>query len=774
MHCTLCSETLPKQSLWTDDLPFCCIGCQTVHSVLRHRGQLENFREQALFRQAVQAGLISNPQLLQSLRQNSVGLEPEPPVRWHFAITDLWCPSCAEVIRLILLQERGVVQCVVDYFTDLACVEFYLRDISRERLFAVIAGLGYHPVTLESTEARRIGLALWLRFIIAAFAALNLMMFAYPIYATYFTDDPQHYATLFTWISLAVSVPVVTYSAWPFYRRAYSSLCVGVVGMEALVSIGVLSAFAYSVFELAQGGIRVYFDSMAVIVALVLLGKIIETRAKFSAKETLLRLAQALPRRGRKWQADGTETLVPLKEIQCGDELVALTGEKIVLDGQVIAGEGAVDESLLTGEAVPILKKNGMRVTAGTLLCQGRLRYRVVATPEQTLLKQIIAMVEQDLGKRSALVRRVDQIASWFVPVTLLLATGAGLWTGSLLRALAVLLISCPCAIGIAVPLAESYLMQGMARLGAIVRNRRCLESLGRETVFVFDKTGTITQGVFSVNAGLSGLTSDLLAVLKALTAHSVHPIAGAIQGAIPGPWPMLDETQEVAGKGLVGQYQGRRYLLGSQAFLAAYGILSDTCATAQTMVYFAQDQQLLAQISLGDQLRPQARQILAELAPRRCCLLSGDGAAAVEHVAQQCGFSEWYAARGPLEKRAFIEELVGRGEVVAMLGDGINDALALTAANIGISVISATDISVQVSDILLTTDRLTVVPQLCALAKRGRRIVKQNLFWAFAYNVVGLGLAAGGWLSPLFAAFAMAASSLVVLANSRRLRRGL
>lgn len=747
-----------------------------MHNVLAQRGQLAGFRDHVLFQQAVRSGLISNP----NLRPPATGSSAEPPIRWHFEISDLWCPSCAEVIRLILLQERGVVNCVVDYFTDLACVEFHLRDLSKERIWQVITSLGYHPVKLDSHEGRRVSLSLWLRFIIASFAALNLMMFAYPIYTTYFTDDPQQYAQLFAWISLGVSIPVVTYSAWPLYRRALTSLWVGILGMEALVALGVLSAFAYSTYDLFRGGIHVYFDSMAVIVAFVLLGKILETRAKFSAKASLLHLAHTLPRRGRVLAADGSESYVPLKELICGDILVALTGEKIVLDGQVVSGEGAVDESLMTGEAVPIAKSTGMSVIAGTLLRQGRLVYRVVATPEQTLLQQLVGMLEKDLGKRSLLVRRVDQIARWFIPLTLALALASGLWAGisegtleaGMLRALTVLIIACPCAIGIAVPLAESYLIHGMAALGAIVRNRRCLESLGRETLVIFDKTGTVTYGAFTVCSGLDALTADSQSVLKAMTRCSIHPIACAITQAIPGPWAAVDDVTELPGKGLQGTFQGVRYLLGSRDFLVSSGVHVAVHESTSTNVTFARNLTALTTLELGDRIRPEAAETIRQLSPVRCCLLSGDAVSAVEHVATQCGFDSWRARCSPLDKREFVTDCVQRGEIVVMLGDGINDALALTAAHVGISVVSASDVSVQVSDILLTTDKLTVVPKLCALARRGRQIVQQNLFWAFAYNVVGLGLAAAGLLSPLFAAFAMMASSLIVLVNARRLQR--
>lgn len=789
-NCTLCHSPVLKSVAREGDDVFCCVGCQAVYHVLAQRSQLEGYQQNPLFQQAVRAGLISNPYLLERLRLAEIASVGEPLQKLHLEIADLWCPSCAEVIRLMLLQQRGIRNCVVDYFTDLASVEFSPISQSKDQIFALIQSLGYRPVALDSSEARKVSRDLWLRFAVAAFAALNLMMFAYPIYASYFREEGLGYTELFGWLSFAMAVPVILYSAWPLYQRAAASFRVGILGMESLVAIGVSSAFLYSTVELLRGGARVYFDSMSVIVAFVLLGKIIETRAKFSAKDSLMRLSHSLPRRGRKRDADGQEAFIPLKEFRLGDIAVALTGEKIVLDGVIIEGEGAVDESILTGESTPAVKYVGSGITAGTLVLQGRLLYRVTATPDQTMLQQIIDMVEKDLGKRVFSARLTDQIAAWFVPFTLLLSVAAGLYVWlsggaadgrslletSMLRALSVLLISCPCAIGIAVPLAESHLMHGLAQLGAIVRNRRCLAYLGCETVVVFDKTGTVTSGVFSVVSGLEELSASDRSILKGLTAHSTHPMSCAIAQAIEEPAANYGQVEEIAGRGLRGTWENMEYLLGSVALMTSQGIeappqpAASSSGSLLSLLYFAKNGRVVGVLSLGDVIRPEARDVLAQLSPIRCVLLSGDGEMAVEKVARACGFSEWYAGQSPMEKRTFVADLVQAGEVVAMLGDGINDTLALAASHVGISVVSATDVSIQVSDLLLTTDRLTLIPQLHQLARKGRRILKQNLFWAFAYNIVGVGLAMFGVLSPLFAAFAMATSSLMVLLNAQRL----
>ena len=344
------------------------------------------------------------------------------------------------------------------------------------------------------------------------------------------------------------------------------------------------------------------------------------------------------------------------------------------------------------------------------------------------------------------------------------------------MRATAVLLISCPCAIGIAAPLAESHLISGLVRAGAIVRNRGCLAFLGRETVFVCDKTGTLTEGKFSVLEGLEKLTARQLSILKGLARQSTHAMSRGISEAIAGEGTSLTDIQEFAGKGLCGYLQENCYFLGSPEFMRVQnigGCLSSASVLSPgivSTVFFAENRQCLAVLQLRDRLREGARDMVQSMASKKRILLSGDSHAAVEAVAKECGFDAWHAVCHPLQKKEYLDGLRQKGEIVGMLGDGINDAPALTRAHVGISVVSATDMSIQVSDILLTTHSLSVVPVMASLANKARRIIVQNLFWAFFYNVVGIGLALCGYLSPIFAAFAMVASSLMVLFNARRL----
>jgi P-type E1-E2 ATPase len=348
----------------------------------------------------------------------------------------------------------------------------------------------------------------------------------------------------------------------------------------------------------------------------------------------------------------------------------------------------------------------------------------------------------------------------------------------ALIRAISIVLISCPCAIGIAAPLAESQLIAGLAQMGAIVRNRGCLPLLGKASIFIFDKTGTLTEGKFEVLKGLEKLSLDELKILKTLTTQSNHLISLAIAKTLHREVEIIPflSVQEHIGRGITTIYGGKRYSLGSRSFMEQFGAIVPIDGREyegiSSSVFFACDQKVITTIKLGDRVKEEAPELIKSLSPRKSILLSGDSEEAVQAVANYCGLDEWFHSYSPLQKKEFVDNLRKKGELICMLGDGINDAPALTGANVSISVVSATDMSIQVSDILLTTDSLSVISKMENLAKKGQRIIKQNLFWAFFYNVVGIFLAVLGILSPIFSAFAMTVSSLIVLFNAKRISR--
>lgn len=437
-----------------------------------------------------------------------------------------------------------------------------------------------------------------------------------------------------------------------------------------------------------------------------------------------------------------------LKEIVIGDLLLVRTGEKVVLDGVITEGSGLIDEAIMTGEARPIPKKVGEYVIGGSIVQEGSFHFRVSDT--KGVLGRVIEAVEQQLERKQPQRRVIDQLLRYFVPSVLALAIGVALLDP--LRAIAILLIACPCAIGIAAPLAEARLIHTLAQLGIVVRNRNVLPILAKDPFFVFDKTGTLTEGKFQL------LTPCNDPFVKGLAMQSRHPICLALQ-KMWGKAAVFDQIEEKIGRGMIGFINEERYLLGSTRFLQEQGIEVNVCSD-QTVVHFAKDKMVLT-LELGDQLR-------THLPSVRGMILSGDRPEVVQKVAKACHFERWQANCDPFEKKNVIDGLTGP---VVMVGDGVNDAPAMAAAAVGISLSSGTEMAIEVSDLLMTKERLDHLDKLLELAKRGRRILHQNFFWAFVYNLVGIGLALGGYLTPLYAAIAMALSSLCVTLNSLRIK---
>lgn len=770
--CALCEMPTKSFECGSKFLVFCCKGCESVYQILEAKQELGSKFTHPIFQQALHYGLISNPALLK--KNSSEAFERQ---KWVFQVDKMWCPACAALIALVLDSQKGILSCSVDYVTDLASIEFDPLKISKESIRKTIKGLGYFPLELEDPFEKPIEKKLTFRFAIAAFCAFNVMMFAYPLYATYFDWDLEELQPLLAFVSLFLTLPVMGYAGWPLYERMWVQLWVGYLGMETLIGVGTLAAFILSCIEMWKGTYHIYFDTISVLIAFLLLGKMVESKAKFSSKNALFRIHQTLPRKARRLEADGTTLFVPLKEIKLNDRLLVMGGERIVLDGVVERGEGVADESILTGEGKPIQKKKGDVLLAGSILINGRLEFRTTSIAENSTLSRVLQLVEQSLGDKSYFVSGIEQFVKWFTPTIFILAITLFLSISffygdigeAIRRALSLLLIACPCAIGIAAPLVEARLLENFSDKGALVRNRALFYRFPNLTHFIFDKTGTVTEGSFTILKGLESLGRKELSLLKGLASQSLHPVSQAIAHGIEERAVIFDTIREIAGLGVEGEYQGKKFRLGSRRFASENGLLPPSPAGFETEAFFMSEQEIFTHLTLGDTLREEAFPLLAGLKGYQRILLSGDQRGVVEQVAKRLDFDAFIAEATPTEKQAYIAQLKSEGASVLMMGDGINDAPALAKADIGVSLVAASEISIQSSDLLLTSNRLSILLKLKEKTLQGARVIKQNLFWAFAYNVIGIGLASFGLLTPLFASFAMIISSLFVLCNARR-----
>jgi Cu+-exporting ATPase len=617
------------------------------------------------------------------------------------------------------------------------------------------------------------------------------------------------------WIGLLFGVPVVFWAGWPFFVRAWTSMVNRSPNMFTLIAMGVGSAFIYSALgtlvpqwfpdEFRQHGVvPTYFDTAVVITALVLLGQVLELRARGRTSSALRQLLGLAPRTARVVR-DGSELDMPIANVRVGDVCRVRPGEKVPVDGVVLDGSSAVDESMVTGEPIPAEKHSGDRVTGGTLNTTGTLLFRAERVGSDTLLAQIVRMVGEAQRSRAPIQRLADRVSAWFVPAVV--ATAVLAFVGwslfgpeprfalALVSAVSVLIIACPCALGLATPMAIMVGTGRGATSGVLVRNAEALERFERVDTIVVDKTGTLTEGKprLAIVAPVGGRSeSDVLQLAASLEQGSEHPLATAVTAAARERSIQLsavDQFTAVPGKGIAGVIQGRRVVLGNTAFMDECGVsfetesgrISEWRRQAHTLMFLAVDGAPAAILSVTDPIKPTAKEAIAALHHERIrvVMLTGDNRTAAQAVASQLGIDDVRAEVLPSDKRAVIEELQGQGHIVGMAGDGINDAPALAAAAVGIAMGTGTDVAIQSAGVTLVKGDLRGIVRARRLSRATMKNIRQNLFLAFVYNAIGVPVAAGvlypltgALLSPIWASAAMTMSSVSVIVNALRLRR--
>jgi Cu2+-exporting ATPase len=772
---------------------FCCAGCQGIAQTIRAAG-LSDFYVR---------------------RTERAETPPDAPDEWtHYDIVaetqglitrvgdhdeisllleGIRCAACIWLSESYVRRIPGVIEFNVNFATQRARLAWSARQTKLSDVLRAIAGIGYraYPYNPARREAlaRREGRALLTRAAVALLSMMQVMMFSLPAYVSVDGVEPAQ-ARLLAWASLVLTLPVVLYSALEFFAGALSDLRMRRLGMDVPVALGVGAAFIASAWATVTGEGAVYFDSVTMFVALLLVARYVEFSARQRAGAAIEAIARDHPGTAERLhhypETQDTEWVAAAK-LSPGDVVRVAAGATVPADGEVISGRSSVEEAILTGESWPRAKAAGSTVLAGSLNRESPLLVRVAAAGEATTAAAISRLVLRAADERPRVARLADRVAGWFVAVLLAIAAMTALaWaeldpSRVLIVTFAVLVVSCPCALSLATPAALAAAAGALGRQRILAVRADALEALSRVTHVVIDKTGTLTTGTFRLITAeaLGGFDREAcLSLAAALEQGSTHPVATALRAAGPQR-ATADDVIAVPGQGVAGTIAGRRYSCGRPAWVselhglplpaAANALAADTIPVA-----LADQSGWIAWFTFGDSLRLGAAELIGALQATgiTVSLVSGDRRATVEHVARCLGIDAWQADAAPEAKRAFVAARQRERRVVAMIGDGINDAPSLAQADVSLSLGSASALTQWTADIVVLGEDLRAVGVAIKAARRSFRVIRQNLAWAFVYNAVAIPLAATGHLTPLAAALGMSASSILVVVNAWRLTR--
>ncbi len=809
--CFHCGLPVPNGAAYSVEIdkknqPMCCTGCQAVAQTIvdnnltdfyKHRtekskkpsdlipAELQVYDSDALQQSFV---TFDNNDNAASIREASLILE------------GIVCAACVWLNERNVKSLKGVVDFRVNYSTHRASLKWDNDKIRLSDVLKAIADTGYNahpfdPARLETLHKQEKSAALR-RIAVAGIGMMQVMMPAIAIYIGEGSDMSESMLHFLRWISLVVTTPVVLYSASIFFKSAFRDLKRGVFGMDVPVSLAVGSAYLASVWATLTNTGEVYFDSVVMFTFFLLLGRFLEMGARHKAGQVADALVRLLPatatRLDKKQDGQIVQTVVAANELALGDKVLIKPGEIIPADGGVIEGASSVNESLLTGESLPLSKKQNDKLIAGTVNIESPLTLKVEKLGDSTQLSSIIRLLDRAQTEKPNLAKFADRSAGWFVLLLLLIALAVFTYwwfhepAQAFWIALSVLVITCPCALSLATPAALTAATGNLTEKGVLTTRGHALETLAKVTHVIFDKTGTLTHGRLKVTDTelIGGLTLEECQSLAAgLETSSEHPLAQALSKISDSP-ANVQQLKTQSGRGVEGVFQGETFRLGNDEFVTELKVNNKESSNKvqcendehgiTTIIYLGSRKGLLARFTLRDEVRGEAKKTVQQLQKQglKVTLLSGDNANSVTSVATVLGIEQAKSQLLPADKLGYLQKLQAKGEVVAMIGDGVNDAPVLAGADVSIAMGSGSQLAQASADMILLSENLSLLPSSIGLSRRMKNIIRQNFGWAIVYNIAAIPMAALGWVTPWMAAIGMSMSSLVVVMNALRLKR--
>ncbi|HDX8339361.1 TPA: cadmium-translocating P-type ATPase [Aeromonas dhakensis] len=796
--CFHCGEPVPAGSRYALEIkgivqPMCCPGCQAVAETILECGLASYYEHRTA--PGTKGELV--PEELAALTHYDLAEVQQDFVtdsatgshkvrEIQLTVEGLTCAACAWLIERHLGNLAGLHYINVNTTTHRARIKWDPDRLSLSDILKGFAKIGYRAYPFQTHQQEALYAkevrSYMFRLALAGLGSMQVMMCAVALYMDLFISVEEEFMVYFKWISLLLSTPIMIYSAQPFYVGAWRSLRQGHLSMDVSVSLALIGAFVASMWATVFNTGEVYYDSITMFVFFLLLGRFLELRARRKASESSSNLARLVPIMATRLDEDG-EHEVAAKTLQVGDRVRVLAGATLPADGTILLGQASLNESMLTGEQLPLLKQEGDAVYAGTINTDAPLEIRVSHRIEESRLAQIMRLQDHALDDKPAIAQMADVLSRHFILVLLFIA--AGVWTfwhfhqpeQAFWVTLAVLVATCPCALSLATPTALTSATARLTRAGILLRRGHVLDVLTRANRIVMDKTGTLTTGNISLTSTEALGNFDearCLAIARALEAYSEHPIARAFRSNAAEDAVLLaaSKVTPVIGHGIEGVIEGRHYRLGSARWL---GISDAHEKQADGLViYLADEGRALARFLLTDTLRPDAKALIQafKAAGLKTTILTGDSSAQADEVARELGVDELVKGVTPDGKLAYLKEHEAHGDISIMVGDGINDAPVLAGAHASFAMAGGTDLAKNSADAILLADDLSRLLDARALALRTRKIIKENFAWSIGYNLLVLPLAASGWLPPYVAAAGMSLSSLIVVTNSMRLNR--